>query len=105
VAAKRVGRSHQHARRTDAALGGAVVDERLLKRRQLALSGRKRFHRFDGTPRTLRPRHQARADLLPVEQHGTRAAIACATAHFGAGQAEIVSQYVRESARRALRVD
>ena len=40
---------------------------------------------------------EARADLLSVEPHGARPAVAGVAAHLGAGQAEVLAQHVDEA--------
>ena len=55
------------------------------------------FHRFDGAAIGLAHRHQTGADLLAIEQHGAGAAIAGVAADFGAGEAELVAQEIRQA--------
>ena len=54
--------------------------------------------RLDRAARDLAHRHQAGADLSPVEQHRAGAAVAGVAADLGAGEAEIVAQRRRPAA-------
>ena len=90
-----VGR-HQHPRRAGAALGAAAGEERGLERRRAAGPG-ETLDRLDAPALDLARGDEAGADLLPVEPHGARAAVAGVAAHLGAGQAEVLAQDVHEA--------
>ena len=82
---------NQEARRADAALRGAMLEEGGLQRRQFAVG-----EAFDGAHRAARNAgygNQAGADRLAVEQDGAGAAVAGVAADLGAGQAELVAQH------------
>ena len=89
--AQQILRRHQHARRADAALRRAMVEEGLLQRRERAVR-RKALDRLDRAAGHLAHRDQAGADLPAVEQHRAGAAVAGVAADLGAGEAEIVAQ-------------
>ena len=90
-----VGR-HQHPRRAGAALGAAAGEERGLERRRAAGTG-EALDRLDAPALDLARGDEAGADLLPVEPHGARAAVAGVAADLGAGQAEVLAQDVDEA--------
>ena len=92
--------AHQHARRADAALRGAVRREGALQQRELAVVAGQAFDRGHGPARALADRDDARADLLAVEEHGAGAAIAGVAADLRADEAELVAQGIREAPRR-----
>ena len=88
---------HEHARRADAALGAAVLQECLLERVQ-ATGRREALDRQDRLALDLRQRHQAAVDDLTVDQHRAGAALALAAALLGAGQTEVLAQRVEQAA-------
>src|SRR4029079_19827502 len=100
ICAQQRRRAHQHSRRADAALRGAVGNERALQRREGAVGPREAFDRRHRAAAALADGDDARADLLAVEQHRARAAVAGVAADLGAGEAELVAQRVGESPRR-----
>ena len=85
-------RRHQHAGRADAALRRAMIEKRLLQRRERAVGVGQALDRLDRPAVHLAHRHQAGADLPAVEQHGAGAAVAGIAADLGAGEAEVVAQ-------------
>ena len=100
LARSSVGSAHQHARRADAALRRAVRHERALQRRERTVGAGETFDRRHRAPVALADADDARADLLAIEQHRARTAIAGVAADLGAGQAELVAQGVGETPRR-----
>ena len=88
---------HQHPRRAGAALRAAAGEERGLERRRAAGPG-ETLDRLDAPALDLARGDEAGADLLPVEPHGARAAVAGVAADLGAGQAEVLAQDVHEAA-------
>ena len=99
-AVEQVGCGHQHAGSADAALRGAVLQERAAQ----ALGQPARANAFDGLDRRaagLRRRHQAGAHLLAVEEHGAGAAVARLAADLGSGEAELVAQRVGKRCERS----
>ena len=83
---------HQHAGRADAALGRAMIEERLLERGHRIASTGETFHRLDAAARDLAHGHEAGTNLAPIQQDGAGAAIAGIAADLRAGQTEIVAQ-------------
>ena len=90
---------HQHARRTDAALGRAVALERRLQRRAL-IARRQALHGDHAATVRLGHGHQTGANRVAVEQHRTGATIAGVAADLGAGQAELFAQDMGQSGQR-----
>src|SRR5262245_39577465 len=82
-------RLNDHARRAVAALGGLLVDERLLQAAGLAFL-HETFERHDRAAGGGRRLGRARADRLAVEQHGAGAALRLAATEARAVDAEIV---------------
>src|SRR5206468_6995139 len=85
------------ARRADAALKAARIDERLLDRMQPLVPG-ETLDRGDLVAVGADRQRDARADHLPVEQHRARPADADAAALLGAGEPEIVPEAIEERA-------
>src|SRR5579859_338858 len=99
VAVQQRFRRHDLARRADAALEAAVIDEGLLQRMQLLALG----HALDrGDPRAvhLHGQRDAGGDEAAVEQHGAGATDADAARLLGAGEAEVVAQQIDQRAPR-----
>ncbi len=92
------GGGHQHPRRADAALGGAVAQEGALQAVQPV--GGEALDGGDVAADGGGGRRQAGADRLSVQQHGAGAAVAGVAADLGAGQAQHLAERVREAARR-----
>ena len=90
----------QHdARRAEAALRAAVLDERLLdgmqrRRRRQALDG------DDVAARRFQRQHQAGVDGSAVDQHRAGAAVAVAATFLGAGEADAVAQQLEQRVAR-----
>ena len=99
VAREQVGRRDDEARRAEAALHGARLDERLLHAVQPVAVG-EALDRRHLVPVGLRGEHEARADERAVEQHRARAALALLARVLRAGEAELLAQ--REEQRLAL---
>ena len=91
IALQQVRRRHQHARRADAALGRAMIEEGLLQGRH-AGQIREPFDRGDRLAGELSAGHQTGAELFAVHQHGAGTAVAGIAAHLGAGEAQAVAQ-------------
>ena len=88
----------QHARRADAALGSAVVLERLLQSAQRAVG-----QTLDGGDRPaggLTDRGQAGAHRDAVDQDGAGTAVAGIAADLGAGEPQVLAQHLRQSPHR-----
>src|SRR5262249_17095784 len=86
----------QHAGRAEAALQAMVVAERFLKRGQLLVVRRDPLDREDLVPVRLHGEHQAGAGRLAVEQDGAGTAHAMLAAEMGAGEAERVTDEIRQ---------
>ena len=97
VRAMQVAGRHQHPRRAGAALGAAAGEERGLERRRAVGPG-ETLDRLDAPAVDLARGDEAGADLLAVEPHRARAAVAGIAADLGAGQAEVLAQDVHEAA-------
>ena len=80
-----------------AALRAAAGEEGGLERGRAVGPG-ETLDRLDAPAVHLARRDEAGADLLPVEPHGARAAVAGVAADLGAGQAEVLAQDVHEAA-------
>src|SRR3546814_20851925 len=75
-------RRHQHARRADAALRGAVVEEGLLQAPAIGIAGQP-LDGGDPAALGLAAGQQTGAELPAVDQHGAAAAVAGAAADIG----------------------
>ena len=95
-AVEQVGGRDDEARRAEAALHGAGLDERLLHRVQPSPS-RQPLDRDDLVPVGLRGEHEARAHELAVEQHRARPALALLARVLRAGQPEPLAQRVEQA--------
>ena len=73
-----------------------MLMEGALQGRKLAVFG-KPLDSDDVAARRLSDRHEARAGLLAVDQHGAGAAVARIAADLGAGEAEFIAQGVRQA--------
>ncbi len=94
-------RGHEHARRADAALCAARLEEGLLERAQRARGSAALGQAFDRPELRaigLADRHEAAVDHLAVEDDRAGAALALAAAFLGAGEAEVLAQHVEEAA-------
>ncbi len=100
VAHQQVVGSHQHARRTDAALCRAVDQEGFLQVGEgvvgRVLAAGETLDGLDTAAGDLAHRDQAGTDLPAVEPHGAGAAISGVAADLGTGQLEIVPQGRRQ---------
>src|SRR6266446_4220507 len=92
--------SHDHARRTEAALQGMVLMERGLNRMQGATAGREPFDRRDR--RTVGHHGKNRTGLggLSVDIDGAGAALRGVAADIGSREAEIVAQQMNQKLAR-----
>src|SRR6266540_903999 len=88
----------QHPRRANPALRGALLDERLLKRRQPSAISQS-LDCGDLAAFNLAHRHQATIDHFAVDQHGAGPALALATAFFRTRRAQLLAQDVEQAAR------
>ena len=75
---------HHHARRADAALCPATIDECLLDRVQLIATGDS-FDRFDRRALNLRHWNQTTVHNPAIDDNATRATFAFATTFLGSG--------------------
>src|SRR5262245_60828566 len=82
---------HDHAVDAVAALGGLLLDERLLERMGLGRRA-EALERRDPVSGRLGERHRARADGLAVHEDGARAALPEAAAELRAVEGEIVAE-------------
>src|SRR5581483_8207594 len=85
---------HDLARRADAALKAAVLDERLLQGVKLAVRGEP-FNRLNMLAVAGDGESQARADQTAIDNH---AAHADAAALFGSGETDLLAQGVKQQA-------
>ena len=86
---------HQHSRRAVAALGAAVLNERLLNRVQLGAD----LQSLDGDDIgavELAGKHQTGVDRLAVQKNRASAAVAGAAAFFGPGDADLIAQQIEQ---------
>jgi hypothetical protein len=84
-------RRDDHPRRTESALDGSGVDERLLHRMQ-ATTTRQTLDRDDLTTVRLRRGDQARTDEITVQIHRARSALSLLACILRSGQAESLAQ-------------
>ncbi len=93
---------HQHSRRADAALGGAVPQEGTLQAVELRArgTGRQALDGRDLAADRGGGRREAGADGSAVEQHRAGAAVARIAADLGAGEAQHLAQRVGEAPGR-----
>src|SRR5262249_39448008 len=99
AAGEEVRRGHDQPGRAEAALDRARRHEGLLNRVQLAVR-RQALDRHDLVSIRLRGEHETRADELPVEKHGARAALTQLAGVLRAGQAEPLAQGVQQAFAR-----
>ena len=97
--ASRLVRRQHHARRADAALRAAALEERVLDGVQHVSGATPSIVVPDRAPSACAQRHQAAVDQLAVEQHRAGAALAFAAAFLGAGQPQLSRS---TSSRRAI---
>src|SRR5581483_908216 len=95
---KRLG-GEDHARDAVAALHRAVLDERLLDRIEAPIAGEP-LDGDDPTALALCGEHDAAVHRAPVEQHGAYPALGLEAVLLGAGQPQIDTEHVQESAVR-----
>jgi hypothetical protein len=95
-ALEEIGDRDDEARRAEAALDGAGVDERLLHRMQV-LVPREPLDRHDLVALRLGAEHETGADERAVEQHRARAALALLARVLRAGELERVSEHHEEA--------
>ncbi len=88
--------AHDHARGTETALDGPVIDKGLLKGVKPLLIG-KAFNGNNLATSTLAGQDQTGIDGLPIEKDGTGPALADPAAFLGAGETEFVSEKVDQA--------
>ena len=98
-ALEQVGGRDDEARRAEAALDGARLDERLLDAVERVPAG-EALDRDDLVAVGLRRQHEARADERAVEEHRARAALALLARVLRAGQAEPLAERVEQALAR-----
>ena len=86
---------HELAGDAEAALDGALVEERLLERAEDPVDGQP-LDRRDGGAVSLDREDEAGVDGAPVDEDGARAALADEAALLGAGEPEVVAQDVEQ---------
>jgi hypothetical protein len=92
-----------HSRSADSALRSSALQETLLDRVQLlafSRTAREPFNGSDDRSLSLQNGNQAGVHQLPVEQDRAGAALALAAAFLGAGQVEILAQYIEQTLDR-----
>ena len=96
---QQAGGRHDHPGGAVAALKGFGVQKCLLNGMELR-TGRQRFNRGDGAGADGSRACHAGADRVPVDEHGTRAALPFAAPETASGQTEIVAEDEEQAVTR-----
>jgi hypothetical protein len=94
-------RRHDHAGRTKTALEPASLHECTLEGMQRCVAPSDSFNGRDLATIRINSEEKTRVDGRAVDEHGARAAIACAATLFRSGETERVSQKLQQRLLRA----
>ncbi len=94
-------RRHQHAGRADAALRGAVREERALQRRGLSTLV-EAFEGFHPPTFEAPDRRHARGHRFAVHEHRACSTVARVASHLGGGERQVIAEHVAEAPCRSV---